>query len=124
MPVGYRIDPARKLIVSWASGELTEVELDDHLAELTNDPAFNGSYDQIADLREITSLRISSTFVKRKSLHTAHTDRSRRAFVASSDVVFGTSRMFQILADEHPDEVRVFRDLDDALVWLGQDSLD
>jgi len=44
---------------------------------------------------------------------------SRMAIVASEDIVFGTSRVFQAHLDE---SVSVFRDLDEAREWLLQPS--
>jgi hypothetical protein len=43
---------------------------------------------------------------------------ARRAVVVTNDVVFGMARMYQILTDESPDELRIFRKVDDALQWL------
>lgn len=36
-----------------------------------------------------------------------------------NDLVFGMARMYQILTETSPDEVEIFRDLDEALRWLG-----
>jgi hypothetical protein len=38
------------------------------------------------------------------------------------DVAYGLGRMFEQLADEGTYEVAVFRDIDDALAWLGIDD--
>jgi hypothetical protein len=43
---------------------------------------------------------------------------ARRAVVITSDVVFGMARMYQILSDDSPDELLIFRKIDDALRWL------
>jgi hypothetical protein len=43
---------------------------------------------------------------------------ARRALVVTSDVVFGMARMYQILRDESPDELQIFRKVDDAFRWL------
>ena len=44
---------------------------------------------------------------------------TRAAIVAPSDVLYGVSRMFQTLrGDANPDEVEVFRTLDEANAWL------
>jgi hypothetical protein len=47
---------------------------------------------------------------------------ARRALVVTSDVVFGMARMYQILRDESPDELEIFREMDGALQWLGVDD--
>ena len=41
------------------------------------------------------------------------------AIVASKDVEFGMARMVELLADESPTEIRVFRAVGEAESWLG-----
>jgi hypothetical protein len=44
---------------------------------------------------------------------------ARRALVITNDVLFGMARMYQLLKDESPDELQIFRNMDEALQWLG-----
>jgi len=39
--------------------------------------------------------------------------------VASNDVAYGLSRMYQAFRSESPLELRVFREMDEAREWLG-----
>jgi hypothetical protein len=39
--------------------------------------------------------------------------------VVTSDEVFGWVRPYEFLRDEWPDELQIFRKMDDALQWLG-----
>ena len=43
----------------------------------------------------------------------------KTAFVADSDVIYGLSRMFEMLRHDSPEEIRVFRNIDEAKRWLG-----
>ena len=49
---------------------------------------------------------------------------TRRAFVCDSDLSFGMARMAQALNDERPSEIRVFREISEALDWLELDRPD
>jgi hypothetical protein len=69
----------------------------------------------------VSEVQVTSEYIREVARSTSYAEGSRRAFVASSDVQFGLSRMFQILSDESPAEVRVFRDLAEARRWLGLD---
>lgn len=44
---------------------------------------------------------------------------ARRAAVASRDLIYGMSRMYQLSRPPSDDELEVFRELDPALAWLG-----
>lgn len=44
------------------------------------------------------------------------------ALIASNDLIFGMSRMFQTLYSEHGWRMNVFRSEDDANEWLGQEE--
>ena len=46
---------------------------------------------------------------------------SKRAFVAPSNLMYGLARMFQILTNEHSDELSVFRDMHEARKYLSLD---
>jgi SpoU rRNA methylase family enzyme len=37
--------------------------------------------------------------------------------------MYGISRMFEVLAEKAGVEIGVFRDMDEAIRWLGQDGL-
>ena len=39
--------------------------------------------------------------------------------MVTNDEVFGMARMYQLLTDDSPDELQIFRKMDDALQWLG-----
>lgn len=119
MPSAYVVDESRSLILSRAWGVLTDQELRTHLTAFSNDPRFRPNFHQLADFREVTDLAVTSSGVRYLARESPFTGGSRRALVVSSDAAFGLGRMFQILDDESAPEVEVFRDLDDALAWLG-----
>jgi hypothetical protein len=46
-------------------------------------------------------------------------DGSRWAFVAPSPVLYGLSRMYQMLRGDAGCEIEVFRELNAAVAWIG-----
>ena len=43
----------------------------------------------------------------------------RCAVIASNDSVYGMSRMWEILSSERSQQICVFRQMNDAVTWLG-----
>lgn len=119
MPADYRIDAQRRLISSAGRGAVTDDDLRGHQARLRSDPAFDPSYDQLWDFSQVTRIEVTSEALRELAGSRSFKAGARRAMVTPSDVGFGLARMFQILHDEAPEELRVFRDLGEARSWLG-----
>ncbi len=121
MSADYRIDAERRVIFSSASGVLTDADLHEHQARLRADPSFDRSFNQLWDFTQVIQLEVSSEALRRLSSFRSYEASARRAIVAGDDFGFGMGRMFQMLHDEAPEELQVFRSIDDARRWLGLD---
>ena len=119
MPVGYTIDLARSLVLSRGWGVVTDRELLAHARALTADPRFARSFHQLADLRDVTDLQVTASTIREMVRLNPFGAGARRAMVVTCDVAFGMARMYQILRDGSPDKLEIFREMDDALQWLG-----
>jgi hypothetical protein len=119
VPLCYKIDKERKLVMSTGSGVVTMAESLAHQDNLLKDPDFAPSFSQLMDLTHVTELQLGTEDVRRIAQRPIFSGDSRRAIVASRDVVFGVLRMFEIFR-EHLGEtgIRVFRNLDEALAWV------
>ena len=121
MPLSYKIDGG--ILYVTVIGELGGEEQRDFIREVLSDPALPSSLKVLRDARKQVgligdSLKDLDPFIsiaKNSFMHAG----SRMAIVASEDIVFGTSRVFQAHLDE---SVSVFRDLDEAREWLLQPS--
>jgi hypothetical protein len=118
MPCGYTIDLARSLVLSRGWDLVTDRELLAHVRTLTSDPRFARDFRQLVDLRDVTDVRITVSTIREMVRLNPFGAGARRAVVITSDVVFGMARMYQILSDDSPDELQIFRKIDDALRWL------
>jgi len=118
MPASYRLDPARRLVLTHSSGVLTDREVREVYEAIRKDPAFESTFQQLCDLRDVTE--ITATVETLRDLARSHifAAGTRRAFVVARDVDYGMSRLFQAYALEGA-VLEVFRDIEKAEMWLG-----
>ena len=119
MPAAYRIDPERRVVLWDLSGPLTDDELLTNWRELRDDPEYDPAHRILIDARAITSLGVTSAAVSEMARLSPDVGGAKRAIVVSSNAVFGLARAYQILRDDAPEEVQVFRDVGEARDWLG-----
>jgi len=123
MPISYRIDPSRALVLTEAWGSLTDADILAHKDRLLKDPAFRPSMVQLSDVRRVEDLQVTrdgvAAMVQHDVTHAVHRGGHRLAIVISLDVVFGMARMYQIMSEQNDSTVGVFRTMEEAMVWLG-----
>lgn len=99
MPIDYRIDSARGVVFTTATGTLTNREVLEQRQRLFQDPAFPGDLVELADARGVHQLDVTpdgiGQFVDHDSKHASLLARYKIAIVATEDVVFGMARMYQ-----------------------------
>ena len=126
--IGFSYDePAHRRVVTFR-GPITDRELLEAYGLLLGDPAYDASMDDFIDLREVTHMGVTSSGLHRLITMFEARDSpgfpTRSAILAPTDVLYGVSRMFQTMrGDEHPDEIEVFRSLDETLGWLARGDL-
>lgn len=118
MPVSYRLDSARHLVLSRAWGVLTDQEIEAHYKRLAADPGFQPTYRQLCDMMEVTRLDATADMLRRLAQQSIFSPGTRRAFVAAQDSHYGLTRMFQVFCEIEGTRVEVFRDLASAETWL------
>ena len=119
MPCGYTIDLARSLVLTRGWGVVTDRDFLAHARALTADPRSARNFHQLADLRGITDAQLTSSGIRELVRLNPFGAGARRAVVVTNNVAFGMAPMYQILSDESPDELQIFRKMDNALQWLG-----
>jgi len=119
MPVRFEIDAEQRRIYTTWEGAVTLKENQDFIRALSEHPDFDPTFDQLSDARAVTAAVPSDRLadLARSQVFAAG---SRRAILVESDLVFGVSRMYQAYAGQGGPEVRVFRDPDEANVWLDR----
>lgn len=118
MGMNYKIDHARRLVLTRGWGVLSSRELFDVTSQILVDPRFDPTYRSLGDLREVTEITIDTLDTAYTAATPLFVAGTRRAIVASSDAVFGMARMFATFAERAGQEVRIFRELHLAEAWL------
>jgi hypothetical protein len=119
MPISYAIDPIEQLATSRLWGVMTDDEVRDHNERLRTDPAFNPGYRQLVDMTEVTESRVGTNTINETSADHFFNPGTQRAFVASSDAIFGMARKFALQAEADGQTIQVFREMKSARKWLG-----
>jgi len=120
VPVTYRIVKELELVHTVWDGVVTLEDGVKHNELLRTDPEFHPGMRQLSDARGATSA-VSGEGVRGLARHSAFGPDSQRAIVVSDDALFGVSRMYEAQA-ETAGEVRIFREVSEALTWLGVDE--
>ncbi|HKW89595.1 MAG TPA: hypothetical protein VJN21_12655 [Candidatus Acidoferrales bacterium] len=119
MPVFYKIDKERKLVVTTGSGDVTCQEMLDHQARLANDADFDASFSQFIDTTEPKTIEFTPDCIRRLAKRNLFSSTSRRAILAEKDHLYAHARMFEILREFDGElGIRVFRTREEALEWL------
>ena len=124
MPYSYSIDEQHRVVRVRVTGHDTLLVNKARIQESTSDPYWKPGYNVLVDLRETYKLDFSVPDIEElAALHellgTTIGD-GKLAVVASSDVVYGVSRMWEIVTESHTFmTTNVFRDLEEAEDWLG-----
>jgi hypothetical protein len=122
MPTPYLIDPAHHLVITRGRGVLSDADLIGHSQAIRADPQFTPDMHQLSDLRFATGLDVSVGCLNELVQINPFGAGARRAIVTRDDVIFGLSRMYEMMREDGRDEVQVFRELDEAIAWLGLEA--
>jgi len=121
VPISFRIDRARDLVLTDARGSVDVIDIAEHIERLTLTP--DRPAREIADFSEQTCLTLDLEVARSAGRALADIDGgdegSQLALVAGSDAVFATLRVFGAHRRQGGLEVRVFRERGPALSWLG-----
>lgn len=123
MPVSYHIDGEPSFVITTAWGTVTGAECIEHQRQLRSDAGFSPDFPQLLDFTRVTAVQIDLATIFELADVDVFSGKSRRAFLAPNPLAYGMSRMFiasRGLTGE--EQMRVFRDRDEALRWLGLNS--
>jgi len=126
MPIEYRIDHERRLVLAEGYGTVTDEEVFRYQREVWSRSDVAG-YDELVDMSEAREIVEGSTERMRELASlSAEADPpaggGRFAIVAPHDLTFGVGRMYQAhrgLNEQSTKEVAEFRERDAALRWLA-----
>lgn len=127
MAVRLTYDAERGLVCLELEGPLDVGEVDDALRRITTSAEHAPDQDALWDFSGTDFAAVDSDMVRTLvDLRQRHPDRAGAhiALVVPTDVGFGMGRMHQMLSEELPQTVQVFRDRKAALEWLDDGRTD
>jgi hypothetical protein len=120
MPTANLVFPSLCLVVTKCFDDVTLDDIAASALQIRNHPDFNPDFRQLIDLTRVVGLHLHyNDLYQLKHLHDPFSNEGKRAVVASADVVYGMSRMYQLILNTPFFEV--FRSLADAAQWLELD---
>lgn len=118
MPITYTIDEDLELVRTTAWDTVTEEEWIAYDEQLATDPSFHPALNQLADFTQVTNIKISPMESPQVAKAAPFAEGSKRAAVASSDLIFGMGRVYEAHSAADA-EIRIFRTMEEAQEWLG-----
>ena len=121
MPITHSILADRRVVVTRITGTIDNEEMLEAYRRLYSDPGWSPGFHEVADFRTANMREVTNDAVEQVgelSERMARGTPFKTAVIAPGDLPFGLARMYEALAAESPEEVRVFRDAARALAWL------
>ncbi len=116
----YTIDEPQQVVWTRCWGTLSDQDVVTQQAALRADPKFRSSLNQFVDASAVTDVAVSIEMVNQMGVSTLFAPASRRAYLVGKDALYGLVRMYEMhQAARGGETVRVFRDREVALAWLG-----
>jgi hypothetical protein len=127
MPISYQIDESAGRVTLQFLGTVTDAELMSTFHDLYQDPRHRMGMGELTDCRRMERVDITGEGLQRLAEATARLLDGREiawnvavVVSAESDLMFGLSRMYELLREGSPEHVRVFRDIKAAERWLDR----
>lgn len=120
MPITYRFEG--RYIYTTIAGETGYADVKAYLDTVVKDPLFRPGMPSIVDCRGVKSLFSISDLRKTAADTRSHPEMSvpgRVAVIASSNLVYGLLRMYEVFSEGQPVRIRVFRQPEEATAWVN-----
>jgi len=121
MPISFYYDREKEALYGTMTGQITEDEFQASLQEILQSDQFPPDTRTLWDLRELDFKTIDSLMEKRLiNIRREYPERGRArlAFIVAGDLAFGMGRMYEILSEDLPQEIRIFRKYSEGENWL------
>jgi hypothetical protein len=119
MPIVHTIDAAHRLVRSRLWDVVTEIDAWSSAAALVNDPSFDPTFAQLADMREVTRVEVSTNTVRELAVMRIFSPEARRALIVASGLQRGVGRMTTSYAESGEQQIALFETVPEAERWLG-----
>lgn len=124
MSVSYTYDEKENLIYTKFTDVITDEDLEKQAKAVAADPRIKPGLRELVDLRAVDSVEASTEtlgfIIFTDKEHRDKFEGMRIAIVAPRDLLFGLSKIFEVLSDVEnaPSKINVFRTMREAEEWL------
>jgi hypothetical protein len=122
MPIKFKLDPSKNLGTFIANGSLLFDEVQEAIQQFYTNTNPLPSRNILWDLRNASVNEIRSDEAGQLAQLAVRIDKRKEigktAIVASSDLVYGVSKIFEAYTGNPDIKFQVFRDMEDALEWI------
>ena len=125
MAILHTINQEHGVVLSTWVGVISDSDLLQSYKQLYEDERWKPGFHEIVDAREAQVSDVTSTGLRRLSSMVEGYVAGvgfRTAIVASKDLHFGLARLYEAVSDASPETVMVFREMDEAIEWIGVDD--
>ena len=122
MPILHEIDEAAGTVTVTGEGDITHEEDLACFGAVLGNPAYRPGMGLLLDYRKRSSVATTDQvkeFVEAGAKLREALGDSRLAVVVSEEIAYGMSRMYSMLAESESVPTRSFRDIGEAMHWLG-----
>jgi len=118
-------DKDKGILYGVADQQLSLEELGQAMQDILHSTEYPPNTPALWDLRKLDFKNIDKTYIQ--NLMALRKDNPQRgqakiAIIADQDLGFGLSRMYEMLSDDLPQRIMVFRNMSDGEAWLLEDS--
>ncbi len=122
MPIRHRVNKKRQYITVIVESKPSAGDVAAWINKRNYDSETNGFRRLVLVSERVATMSLSEINELAKAVNDlAPADGPRCAIVAFTDVQFGQCRVYLSYRDTNPENLRVFRDIREALNWLGLD---
>ena len=123
MPLKYEFIESKQLLYVKGTGTVTFSELMSHIDELCQDPKYKAPMKKLVDYRQVKKMDLSmkeqKSFAQKKDAAKELFAGEKCAIVSPTDIGFALARIHSSLSEKSNRVTVAFRDVDEALTWLG-----
>lgn len=128
MSISFEVHADEKYFVSKWEGTITDDEMLNSYRAFYEGPAWNRSLNELVVIGDISLEKVTNDGLTVLADYVAqhffehNIESSKTAVFCRKDLPFGLARVYEAYAYQSSEEIRVFRDLEDAKSWLAENG--
>jgi len=126
MAIEFSVFPDENYYLAAFTGTLTDAEFLEGYRSFFEGDAWRPGLNELADLEHSNLEQVTSAGLRSLQDYTErflianHGEETKTAVYAPHDLPFGLARIYSAMADGSPEMMGIFRDFDEAKLWLAQ----